>query len=184
MAAGGVGGGEPGAKDLFGLRGGEEAAAEGKDIGRVVFAGVAGGGAVVAEGGANAGELVGGHGGADAGAVDHDPEGGLALGYGQGDLFGEIGIVGRLFGMDADVGDKIAEFKEDGFQRFLQTIAAVVGADGDGTGRVDGGADLRGGKFDDGDAAFTGQIPGGGSYNCPYSYLEMSMRGNVLGRDD
>jgi len=48
--------------------GGDDASAEGEDVGVVVFAGEARGHYVVGQGGANAGDFVGGDGNADAGA--------------------------------------------------------------------------------------------------------------------
>jgi hypothetical protein len=57
--------------------GGDDAAAEGQDVGVVVFAGEAGADYVVGEGGANARDFVGGDGNADAGAADGDAKIGL-----------------------------------------------------------------------------------------------------------
>src|SRR6267154_2559067 len=74
VAAAEVGGGEE-SLDHFdrGFRG-DDAAAEGEDVGVIVFAGEAGGCHVMGEGGANAGNFVGGDGDADARAANGDAE--------------------------------------------------------------------------------------------------------------
>ncbi len=66
-------GGEPGFKDLLGQGFADEAGAQGEQVGVIVLAAIGGGGEVVAHAGAHAGDLVGGHAGADPGAVDHHP---------------------------------------------------------------------------------------------------------------
>ena len=85
-----------------------------------------------------------------------------------------------MFGGYADVEDEVAKFEENRFERFLHPEAAVVCSDRDGTGGVNGGADLGSGEFDEGDSAFARQIAGRRGYNCPGGYFEMSMRRHVL----
>jgi len=68
VAATEIDGGQEGLHHFHGSFGGDDASAEGEDVGVVVFAGEAGGHHIVGQGGANAGDFVGGDGNADAGA--------------------------------------------------------------------------------------------------------------------
>src|SRR6266853_3896791 len=77
VAAAEVGGGEESSDHFDGGFRGDDAAAEGEDVGVIVFAGEAGGCHVMGEGGANAGNFVGGDGDADARAANGDAEIGL-----------------------------------------------------------------------------------------------------------
>ncbi len=66
VAAAEIGGGQEGLHHFEGGFRGDDAPAEGEDVGIVVFAGEARGHYIVGEGGANAGDFVGGDGNADA----------------------------------------------------------------------------------------------------------------------
>jgi hypothetical protein len=70
VAAAGVRGGQEGLDHFEGNGGGDDAGAEGEDVGVVVFAGEAGGGYVMGQCGSNARDFVGGDGDANAGAAD------------------------------------------------------------------------------------------------------------------
>src|SRR5919107_1247864 len=107
---------EPGADDVAHLGGGDGATPEGEDVGAVVLAGVDGDLDRVAGGGADAGHLVGRHGGADARAVDTDAEVGLALRDGARDRVREVRVVNRVGRVRAEVAHAVAEFDEKAFQ--------------------------------------------------------------------
>ena len=82
-----------------------DAGAENEDIDIVVLDALVGGVGVRAHAGADAAEFVGGDSGADAAAADEDAAFGAAVEDGFADGFGEIGIVGGIFVVGADVED-------------------------------------------------------------------------------
>ena len=77
VAAAEIGGGQESLHHFDGGGFRDDAASESEDVSVVVFAGEACGCDVVREGGANAGNFVGGDGNANAGAADRDAEIGL-----------------------------------------------------------------------------------------------------------
>jgi hypothetical protein len=104
--------------------------AERQDIGVVVFSAVPRQRLVVARGRENARYLVGGHCGADARAVDHDPELGLSRGDQGGHRVREVGVIDRVFRVGAAVLHQVAEGGEVGDKLLLELEAAVVSAHG------------------------------------------------------
>ena len=107
------------------------AGAERQDVGVVVLAGVPGQRLVVAGGGEHAGDLVGRHGRADAGAVDHDAEVARSRGHRRATAAAKTRVVDRLLAGRAAVGDRVPERRDERGELLLQLEAAVVGADGD-----------------------------------------------------
>ena len=79
----------------------EQGGAEGKHVGAVVFAGVAGERAVGAHGRPHAVNLVGGHGRAQAGAVDRDAGIGFAAGHEARHGAGDVGVIHRVGRVEA-----------------------------------------------------------------------------------
>lgn len=135
----GEGGGEPELDGGFGFFGGEEAGAEGEDVGVVVLfrEGEDVGVAAVEEGSADAGDFVGGDGFALAGTADDEAEaGGVGCDFlAAGD--DEVGIVvQRVVGERADVFAGVAVFFEEGDEGEFEFEAGVVG------GEVDHGGEL------------------------------------------
>ena len=125
-------GGEERVGDLEGQALADHPGAEGQHVGVVVLAGVAGHRGVVGVGGADARDLVGGHRGADAGAVDDDP-GRAGAGRDQaGDDVGEVRVVHGVRAVGAAVGDGEALLAQVLDEDGLEGEAAVVRADGDG----------------------------------------------------
>ena len=122
---------EPGIDDLDGLGLVDVRRAEAEDIGVVVAAGDAGGVLAVDEGGADVLVAVGGDAHADACFTNEDAEIVMARDDVAADGFREIGVIDRIGGGGAEVGDDAAFCQEVGVDFFLQFEAAVVGSDGD-----------------------------------------------------
>jgi len=160
MTTAAEGRGEPGSENGFGLRASEEAAAEREDVGVIVLAAVAGGSYVVAEGGADTRDLIRGHAGADARAVNDYSSRGLAAGNALRHGDGDVGIVGWYFFVDTDVDHREALLGEDGKQRALHLETAVVRADGDGAIRAGLRELLSHGEFTQGYAALAREVTG------------------------
>ena len=119
--------------ELLCLFGGDDAGAEAEYVHVVVLYALACGIFVVADGGADAGDLVGGHGGADAAAADYDAAPSFSGGDGFGDGAGEVGeVVKGVEGVGSGVVDVVAEALEEGEELLLEGKAAVVGAYGEG----------------------------------------------------
>ena len=124
--------GYPGAQDLFRLSLGQEPGAERKHIRIIMFPAVSSGSLIIAQGRADARHLIGRDGGADARAIDDNAAGSRAGGHQLSHLEGQVGVVGRLLIVHADIPHFQAEALEDRPERFFQEVAAVVGAHGDG----------------------------------------------------
>ena len=119
--------------ELLCLFRGDDAGAEAEDIHVVVLHALPGGIFVVADGGADAGDLVGGDGGADAAAAEDDATPSLAGSDGFGGSAGEVGeVVEGVEGVSTNVVDVIAEAPDEGQKLLLELEAAVVGAEGEG----------------------------------------------------
>ena len=133
-------GGEEGVDDLEGQPLADHPGAEGQHVGVVVLARVAGHRGVVGVRRAHAGDLVGGHRGADAGAVDDDAARAGAGRDQAGDDVGEVRVVHGVGAVRAAVRDAEAlvgeVLRDDG----LEGEAAVVRADGDGPSVAGDGA--------------------------------------------
>ena len=91
------------AHKLFGKFFAGDARAKDEDIDVVVLDALMGGVGVRAHSGTDAAEFVGGDGSANAAATDENAAFGPAVEHGLADGFGEIGIVGRIFVVGADV---------------------------------------------------------------------------------
>ena len=105
-----------------------EAGADGHDVGVVVAAGHLRLQAVGAVGAADALDLIGGNGNADAGGADHDAAVALALRHGTGGGSAEIRIVAALQRVAAEILIFMAQLFQDLDDMLLQLIAAVVTA--------------------------------------------------------
>ncbi len=102
----------------------------GEDVGVVMLPRGFGGEAVPAEGAADAADLVGRDGDADAGAADEDAALAFARGNGLRDRLAVDGIVagGVRVGPEILIGK--APLLEVGDDRLLESVAAVIAADG------------------------------------------------------
>ena len=130
MAAALKGGVQPGVHNLHGQHGTHHTGAQGHHIGVVVLAGEPGGHLVREQGAADALDLVGGDGCADAGGAQHDPAvtfpGGHRLGSGRYKI--------RVVAAGFPVGAKVLVGESPCFQmllhRFLERVGAVVACNG------------------------------------------------------
>jgi len=125
-------GGEERVETVLGDGLADDAGAQRQHVGIVVLAAQAGGGLVVAEGGANAGGAVDGNGDADAGAADDAAAVGLAGGHRLGHRLAEIGIVdrgGRILG--AEIQHLVSGSTQLLGQLRLKVETSVIGADCD-----------------------------------------------------
>ena len=86
---------------------------------------------IVAERGADAGDLVGGDLLALAAAAEHDAAVGAALGDGAADGDADRRIVDRRLAVGAVIVDGVAEPRERGLEMFFQQKAGMIGADRD-----------------------------------------------------
>ena len=105
--------------------------AHGQHVGVVVPAGELGGQGVAAQGAADALDLVGGDGDADAGGADDDALLTLAGGHGLGGGLAEGGVVAALGAVGAEVLTGDALGGQIGLDVLLQGIPAVVRSDCD-----------------------------------------------------
>src|SRR5690242_21762770 len=130
----GVGGSKPGVEDLIGdwLSGGAQA--EGEDVGMVPDTGAAGGLGVVAEGGADAMNLVSGDGGAGAGPAADDAFIGLAGSDRTGDVGGDerpIFVAVRSSPGKRTEGENIMAAAAQLRDEEVGEVGLLIGADGD-----------------------------------------------------
>ena len=112
--------------DLHGQARPDHAAAQGQDITVVVAAGHLGGEAVAAQGAADALDLVGRHGHADAGAAAEDALLRLAGGDGLRHQGRIDGVIAAGFGIGAVVGEGDAPLRQVFLDLFLEGKAPVV----------------------------------------------------------
>src|SRR5271165_2174945 len=108
-----------------------DARADDQNIEVVVFHALPRGAGVVANAGADAGNLVGGHSHAHAAAVEEDAAVGLAFGYGVRDEFGEVRVVRGIFVEGADVENVMAERAYHVAHFAFERETRVVGTDDD-----------------------------------------------------
>ena len=93
---------------------------------------LSGGVCVVADGGANAGDFVGGDAGPDAATADDDAAPCLGGGHSFGDGFGEVRkVVQGIEGVCTHVVNLVAEGLQEWEEMLLQLKAAVVGTEGE-----------------------------------------------------
>ena len=136
MALGRVLGAEENVDDALGRREVDLSAAERENVGVIVLPAVARQRLVVGRRGEDAGDLVGGHGRADAGAVDEDADPRVARLNGLGDRQRDVGIIHRLRGVRAEVVEPVTEPREVGLDLLLQLEPAVIAADRHGQARL------------------------------------------------
>ena len=122
---------QKGFHQIFGERAGDYARTEHEDVHVVVFDALVRGIGVVANGGADAVEFVGGDGGADAAAADENAAFDRARLDGFADGLGEIGIIARLRVVSAEIDNAVAEPFDERAEVILQFEPGVIGGDGD-----------------------------------------------------
>src|SRR6185503_12503695 len=127
--------GQPQRQNLVSKTECDDAAAHGEDVRVVVLPRQAGGVEVVAERGADAGDLVGGDLLALPAAAEHDAAFGAPLGDGASDREADRRVVDRGLAVGAVIVDAVAEPRQRLFQVFLEGEAGVIGADGDSHGQ-------------------------------------------------
>ena len=134
MASAGKWGRNPGTQDFLRLSLSQEASSQCKYIGIIVFPAISGGSFIIAQGRADARNLVGRHGRSDTRAIDqYAPRGGAGSDE-VGHQNGDVGIVGRLRVLHAHIADGQAERFDEGLESFLEKEAAVVRAKGQSLG--------------------------------------------------
>ncbi len=109
----------------------DDARAEHEHVHIVMFDALMRGVGIVTEAGSDAGDFVGGDGGADAAAADENASFGFAGDDGFAQGFGEIGVVGRVGVEGADVENIVAELLQEFRNLLFEREAGVVGADCD-----------------------------------------------------
>ena len=140
VAAAFEGGGDERVQNLLAAGGGVLLAGEADDIDVVVLAAEGGAGGIANEGGADAGDLVGGNAHAHAAAANEQAEFGAAIGHGFRHGQGEVGIViGGVVGGRAEILDGQSLLLQVFYESLLQFEAAVIRADGESHGRRLGG---------------------------------------------
>ena len=135
MAAAGERRRQPQRQDLVGEAEGDDAAAHREDVRIVVFSRQPRRIEIVAERGANAGDLVRGDLLPLSAAAEHDAALGAACGDGAADANADWRIIHRLFAVRAVIVDRVAERRERMFEMFLQREACVIGANRDSHGQ-------------------------------------------------
>ena len=122
---------QEGVHDILGQVFAHDAGAHGQHVGVVVPPGEGGGQGVAAQGAADAPDLVGGDGDADAGGADDDAPLALAGGHGLGGGLAEGGVVAALGAVGAEVLTGDALGGQIGLDVLLQGIPAVIRSDCD-----------------------------------------------------
>src|SRR5271163_2276122 len=117
--------------EIFGELFADDAATEHQDIHVVVLDALMRGIGVVADGGANAVNFIGGHADANTAAAHEHATVGLAIGDGVTDEFGEVGVVGGVFVERANVENVMAKRAHDVAHFTFEGEAGVVGTDDD-----------------------------------------------------
>ena len=125
----GEGGVQEGVDDLQSQSLAGDPCAQRQDVGVVVLAGGLGGEAVPAQGAADAGDLVGGNGHADAGAADEDAALALPGSDGLRHRFGVNGIVAGIVGISSDVLHSVSLFLKVSLKMLLEIVSAVITTD-------------------------------------------------------
>src|SRR5262245_40272678 len=157
---------KPNINDLGNLFRREHLSAKRENIGVIVLSAVTGRSRIITHRGANARNFISCHARTDAGAVNHDAQIALAVGYGLGDGVSEIRVINSLLRKRAEVTMTIAELVEMFFEPLLHLVPAVIGADGDEAMKARGGTSRAVADFD---ASLTDQIPRGWSDNCVFT---------------
>src|SRR5436190_1648608 len=135
VAAGGERSVEPGLEDLDRRVPRRDARAERQDVGVVVLAAEPRRVGVGAGGGADAGDLVGGHRHTEPGAAHEDAPAGLARRHGARDERREVGIVHGLGRLGAAIHDVVPAADQPRLEVLLEREPGMVGAERDGRHR-------------------------------------------------
>ena len=122
---------QPDAQDLVGEAERDDAAAHREDVGVVVLPRQPRGVEIVAQRGANAGDLVGGDLLALTAAAEHDAAIGAAFGDGPADAQADRRIVDRRFAVGAVILDEVAETGERVLEMFFEKKSRVIRANRD-----------------------------------------------------
>ena len=130
MPSPGEWGGEKHPDDISGEPLSDQSAAQGEDIRVIVLAGIFRSRQIVAQGRPHPGDLVRHHRAADTRPIDHDAEGRVPGSYQVGYFRGVNRIVHGIRGGAPHIVHHDAQLGEDELQRFLESVAAMVGADG------------------------------------------------------
>ncbi len=130
VASAEVGGGQENLNHLNGDFAGDDASAECKDIGVVVFSRKACGIHVMRHGRADAGDFVSGDGNANPGSADGDAQVRLFRDYMFADRFAVVRIIDRFFGGSSQVAYRVAQALQMFANDFLDGKSGVVGTDG------------------------------------------------------
>ncbi len=157
MAGLGVGGGEEDLDHFSQLLQRERASPEREDVGVVVLPRVSSLGLVSASGGANPGNLVRHHRGANPGAVEDDALAGMAERHHERDLVGEVGVVDGIGGVSAAIDGARSDLAQVGNELPLHLEPAVVASY-----RYPGGlgrSRRARSRFDDADLSFRDPLP-------------------------
>lgn len=108
----------------------DDSRAKNQDVHVVMLDSLVSGVAVVAQSGANAAHLVGGHAGSDAAAADEHASFGLTVKHGAADFFGVVGIVHGSDGVGADVEDLVALLFQGLDNGLFQIVPCMITTDG------------------------------------------------------
>ena len=127
---------EPQRENLVGQPEGHDAAAHREDVGVVVLPGEAGSVRVVAQGGPNAGDLVGRDLLPLPAAAEHDAAIGASCGDGARHLEADGRIVDGLFAVRAAIVHGVAKPAQRRQQVLFEKVAGMIGSDGDAHGGI------------------------------------------------
>ena len=118
--------------DLFGEVAADESGAEREDVGVVVFATVEGGDLIVAEGGTDARDFVGGHATANARAVDDNAPLRSTISNVTSNGVGDVGVIHGVVTVGAAVDDLVASGFDGSLELFFKGVAPMIGTEGEG----------------------------------------------------
>lgn len=116
----------------------DDPGADAEDVHVVVLDPLVGGVVVVADAGADAGDLVGGDADADAAAADQNAAVGPTSNNDLANFAGEVGVVDGAVGVCPAVDDGMARRGDEGSDSVLEREAAVIAAE----------SDVHGGRYD------------------------------------
>ena len=127
----GIPGGKEVIDEFMSEGGSDDARAEDEDVHIVMLDALVGRVRIVGESGADAGDFVGGNGGADAAAADEDAALGFTAEHFGGKGLGEVGVVDGVSGIRSGV-DWLITFGAEVFDEvLLESETGVVGSNGD-----------------------------------------------------
>ena len=127
----GEGRAQEGGDEFLGESDSDDSRAEHEHVHIVMFDALMRGVGIVTESGSDAGDFVGGDGGADTAAADENTSFGFPGDDGFAQGFGEIGVVGRIGVEGADVENIVTELLQEFRNLLFEREAGVIGADCD-----------------------------------------------------